>query len=143
MHSSVNHVRLAYLLLIFYIPSQAHIQGGGEPYVDIQGLPELSFHEPGDIIIAYIAGLSGPGINSELCADVLPGAFRYAEAARSVIAHPCVAHRVVLVYIQVLPTVLGSYPSRCRTHAVGFMPILVPHTVLCFCKSCIYELLNC
>ena len=99
MQSSVNHVRLTYLLLIVSIPSQAHIQGRGEPYVDIQGLPELSSHEPGDINIAYIAGLSEPGINSELCADVLPGAFRYAEAARSVITHPCAAHRVVLVHI--------------------------------------------
>ena len=53
------------------------------PYIDIKGLPELSYYQPGDINVAFTFALSKAGENGQLCSNKsIAGSFAYAEAAR-------------------------------------------------------------
>ena len=55
------------------------------PYVDIEGLPQMSYYQPGDINLAFMYGFSEPGVNGELCSnELIDGTYKYAEAARLV-----------------------------------------------------------
>ena len=54
------------------------------PYVDIEGLPPMSYYEPGDVNVAYMAGFSSRGRDGKLCrgTGVYGGSFKSTEAAR-------------------------------------------------------------
>ena len=54
------------------------------PYVDIEGLPEISYYEPGDINVAYMNAFSPRGAEGRLCqgSGVHSSAGRNSEAAR-------------------------------------------------------------
>ena len=54
------------------------------PYVDIEGLPEMSYYQPGDVNVAYISGFSPRGQDGRLCAgsSIYSSAYRNTEAAR-------------------------------------------------------------
>ena len=53
------------------------------PYIDIEGLPKLSYYQPGQLNVAFTFGLSKAGENGQLCSNKsVAGSFVYAEAAR-------------------------------------------------------------
>ena len=54
------------------------------PYVDIQGLPKMSYYEPGDVNVAYMHTFSDKGRDGKLCQgfDVHSSSVRDTEAAR-------------------------------------------------------------
>ena len=82
MHSCNSYVQLSVitLLLVATIAISSAYQA---PYIDIEGLPELSYYQPGDINVAFTFGLSKPGENGQLCSDKTHEAtFAHAEAAR-------------------------------------------------------------
>ena len=54
------------------------------PYVDLEGLPEMSYYQPGDINVAYISDFSAVGQDGRLCAgsSIDSTSYRSTEAAR-------------------------------------------------------------
>ena len=72
-----------YYIIIWYPLAIATLSSGyNAPYVDIKGLPEMSYFQPGDINVAYVYGLSGQGINEDLCGKIQSNAYQTSEAAR-------------------------------------------------------------
>ena len=54
------------------------------PYVDIEGLPEMSYYQPGDVNVAYISDFSPMGQDGRMCSgsSIDSNSYRNAEAAR-------------------------------------------------------------
>ena len=76
----MHHSWLASMMTVFLTRASSY----QAPYVDIQGLPKMSYYEPGDVNVAYMHRFSEIGGDGKLCRDsgLRDSSVRETEAAR-------------------------------------------------------------